>query len=146
MAIKRLLRRLNKDDFNTYIDDVKKLYEDLYDENERLRAENERLKSEAYKDEELASMQDELNKAIEARKQAWADANRGFPISEAEDNAISQWISEHEKKHGATDDQPRYTGAIGGAYTYEFVPTSIGVLGQVVCGTCNEKFVFQELF
>ena len=29
-------------------------------------------------------------------------------------------------------------GAIGGRYFYKFVPTSIGVSGQCICGKCHQ--------
>ena len=141
-----ILDKMHKEEFSNCIDDANRLYENLYAENERLRAENEQLKSEHYKDDELARMKDELAQANNrANHQAWKDALHGFPISEDEHAAISNWITEHEAKHASADGSPRNIGAIGGAYTYEFIPTSIGVLGQVECGSCSEKFVFREL-
>ena len=38
----------------------------------------------------------------------------------------------------------RAGGCIGGRYSYEFVSTSIGVIGIVKCN-CGAKFTFQDL-
>ena len=38
----------------------------------------------------------------------------------------------------------RAGGCCGGRYTYQFVPTSIGTVGEVIC-SCGEKFTFQDL-
>ena len=39
------------------------------------------------------------------------------------------------------EDRLRRGGTIGGSYHYEFIPTSIGTIGKVVCN-CGEEFVF----
>lgn len=38
----------------------------------------------------------------------------------------------------------KYAGAIGGAFTYSFTPTSIGVIVSVECGVCKEKLVLTD--
>ena len=60
----------------------------------------------------------------------------GFPISEEEDKKIKEWIEKRPKCN---------EGAIGGRYTYQFTPTSIGVIGTIIDGMTGEKFTFQEL-
>ena len=35
-------------------------------------------------------------------------------------------------------------GAIGGTFTYEFIPTSIGTIGTIKC-TCGDSFTFEDL-
>lgn len=109
-----------------------------------LREENNRLKSENYKDEELTMMQarvSELEKGLsEMRKY-------GFSISKEEHDAIMEWQRKHEEEvHGAVtlEQKMRRGGAIGGNYSYHFVPTSIGVFGKVKC-SCGAEFEFQEL-
>ena len=68
-------------------------------------------------------------------------AQHGFVIYNEEYEAIEQWKQKHEKeKHNGKMKH----GAIGGSYTYEFTPTSIGVIGSVKC-RCGEKFVFKEI-
>jgi hypothetical protein len=82
------------------------------------------------------------------------DAFRGsFQLEGVEAERAKAWIEEHDAKHVAEDDPPdddnpvavafhvagqRYAGAIGGAYTYEFTPTSIGDSVWVRC-SCGEK-------
>ena len=93
-----------------------------------LREENERLKSEHYKDEELAKMKEAYDRMKD-------EYGLGFPISRDEYSAIKTWIEGHH----------HYTQtAIGGAYSYEFTPTSIGIVGKVKC-TCGASFTFREL-
>ena len=64
-----------------------------------------------------------------------------FHITKEEDKAINAWVKNHifERHQGR-----RCTGAIGGSYTYEFTPTSIGEIGTVKC-TCGDEFCFREL-
>lgn len=121
------------------MEDIKKTLQKVYDHyrdvcntNDYLRKENERLKSEVYKDEELAKMKSEYDRMKE-------DYFRGFPISEEEHKKINEWIDEQMKKH------PGIGGAIGGRFTYEFLPTGIGTAGTIIDGFTGEKFNFQEL-
>ena len=115
---------------------VENVFQELYDHyrvivsrNEYLEKENARLKEDTYKDEELSKMKEQYEKM----KKAYF---LGFPISEEEDKEIKEWI---EKR-------PEFNeGAIGGRYTYQFTPTSIGMIGTVIDGMTGEKFTFQEL-
>ena len=100
--------------------------------NEHLREENARLKSDAYKDEELSKMKAELDKMK-------ADYYRGFPISKKEQEKIDEW------KRKQIQDSPSPRTAIGGRFTYEFYPTSLGISASVVDGMTKEKFEFREL-
>lgn len=89
----------------------------------RLSEQNRKLKEEHYKDEIVQRMQQRLD-------QMSADYYRGFPISEKEKAAIDAWKLAHEKEaHGGDS----YAGAIGGRYSYHFVPTSIGTSGVIRC-------------
>lgn len=50
--------------------------------------------------------------------------------------AIHGWMTSHDaEKHGG---KARPTGAIGGAFTYEFTPTSIGTVTTVRC-SCGDR-------
>ena len=94
---------------------------------ENLKKENAELKSEHYKDEQLSNMKDKLNRMEK-------DYYRGFPISEEEEAQINKFQDKYRK----------YYGAIGGAFTYKFTPTSIGVIGEVIAPN-NESLVFKDL-
>lgn len=105
-----------------------------------LEEENRKLKEENYKDEQLSEMKQKLEKM---QKDYW----RGFPISEEEEKAIEEWKDKHEEEvHGlkTLNDKIRAGGCIGGRYSYCFVPTSIGVIGKVVC-SCGAEFEFSEI-
>lgn len=100
----------------------------------RLGEQNRKLNEEYYKDELVQQMQQRLD-------QMSADYYRGFPISEKEKAAIDAWKLAHEKEvHGGDS----YAGAIGGRYSYHFVPTSIGTSGVIRC-SCGAEFEFQEI-
>lgn len=125
-----------------FIKNVKYHYEHCKAVNDRLKKENAELKDEHYKDEELQKW-----KAI--AEEARADCNRGFPISEREWEAVKAWMEQHDREAHSLDSDidaafTKRGGAIGGNYKYEFVPTSIGVVGTVIC-SCGESFTFQEL-
>ena len=105
-----------------------------------LEEENKKLKDNLYKDEELSSMENELNKMK-------SEYYRGFPISEDEENRINKWIENHEcEVHGIKTyaDKLVSHGCCGGRYTYEFIPTSIGTIGTVKCG-CGATFTFRDI-
>jgi hypothetical protein len=121
------------------MEDIKKTLQKVYDHyrdvcntNDYLRKEIEKVKSDTYKDEELAKMKSEYDRMKEAYF-------RGFPISEEEHKKINEWIDEQMKKH------PGIGGAIGGRFTYEFLPTGIGTAGTIIDGFTGDKFTFQEL-
>ena len=98
---------------------------------ERLRKENEELRDEKYKDEELARLKRRL-------EDVEYELYRGFPISEEEETKIKKWKEIHEIKHKGGH------GAIGGKYTYMFVPTGVGTIGEIKC-TCGESFCFSDI-
>lgn len=59
---------------------------------------------------------------------------RGFPISAEAESQINEWKKNH--RHNG--------GAIGGTFTYEFIPTSIGTIGTIKCA-CGDSFTFEDL-
>ena len=98
------------------------------------------------KDEEIQKLKEEIYELRYSN-------NKGvsFVVTEEELEQINAWQEEHIKKyHGGNS----YCGAIGGRFHYKFIPTSIGDIGYVYCGSCenNEKisedekcFCFREL-
>lgn len=93
----------------------------------RLKEQNKALQEDKWVDERLAEMKKQYNEMYE---NYW----RGFPITEEEKQAINKWLENHQHPGGA----------IGGIHTYEFVPTSIGVVGTIKC-SCGESFTFCDL-
>ena len=64
----------------------------------------------------------------------------GFPITEEENKAITEWQRKHDaEKHNlkTAHERLRASGVSGGRYFYRFVPTSIGTSGECVCGSCH---------
>lgn len=107
--------------------------------NERLAKENKELKDEHYRDKEICDLSKRLQEATQ-------DLRRGFPISEEKNRKIQAWIQKHDEEvHGADYKNHKYrkSSSIGGAYKYEFVPTSIGTFGTVIC-SCGARFDFGE--
>ena len=75
------------------------------------------------------------------------DLWRGLPISEKEKEAIDAWKKKHEEEvHGlkTAEDRIKAHGCCGGAYSYHFIETSIGVSGVIKCH-CGAEFQFQEI-
>jgi len=125
-----------------FIKNVKYHYEKCKATNDRLKKENVELRDEHYKDKELQKWRD-------AAHQAQDDLHRGFPISEKEWEAVKTWMEQHDREAHSLDSDDDSTfvkrgGAIGGNYKYEFIPTSIGVIGTVYC-SCGASFQFQEI-
>lgn len=94
---------------------------------EMLRVENDKLKTGIWREEEMARLKSKYDKMEK-------EYHRGFPISEQEQEVINQFIAEHRA----------YNGAIGGGFTYRFVPTSIGVAGSIVAMN-GDELTFREL-
>ena len=109
-------------------------YRAINNRNEYLSKENAKLKDEHYKDSELI----ELKKKYD---ELWNDANRGFSITKEESIKITEWMKEITKDE---DFQTKVGGAIGGRFKYEFIPTSIGVIGTITDSFSGKKLTFQE--
>ena len=73
------------------------------------------------------------NEELEKRLQ------NSFCVSDKEWKRIKKWQKTHEKACAASE-----SGAIGGRYSYIFLPTSIGIIGTVKC-VCGKEFCFKEL-
>lgn len=73
--------------------------------------------------------------------------NHGMDFKKLLKEKIKEWQLKHDaEKHGlkTMEQRLRAGGCCGGRYTYQFVPTSIGTIGEVIC-SCGEKFTFQDL-
>ena len=106
-------------------------YNTLLKRCDALDEENTRLQSEIRNEDGTAyfkNMVDSLNKKF----------NHGFEISDDESEKINEFIKEHDELHGKA-------GAIGGRFVYNFLPTSIGIIGTVQCISCDKCLVFREL-
>lgn len=88
------------------------------------------------KDVEIQKLQDEIDELKNRKNKEMA-----FVITPEEQEMINDWIEEHTNE---VHKGYLYTGPIGGSFTYKFIPTSIGDIGEVVC-SCGEKFCFREL-
>jgi hypothetical protein len=81
----------------------------------------------------------ELEKKLENKRKR-ANDTRSFAIEPKDVERIDEWKARHEaEKHNGSN----YAGAIGGRYTYEFTPTSIGIFGRVRC-TCGDHFDYDD--
>ena len=69
-------------------------------------------------------------------KKGWA-----FSVYPEEAEKIMAWEEKHikEKHHGNG-----YAGAIGGRFSYEFTPTSLGDIAVVKC-RCGGEFCFRDI-
>lgn len=142
--VKILYNRSNQELYNM-LDAIKETLEAREDVEQNLRKALAKARDEAYASDEMQQMKADLEKAR-------GDLYRGFGISEAEMEKISKWQKEHEAEvHNLKTLKQRAFagGAIGGSYTYEFIPTSIGVVGTCKCNRCkggkHGEFEFQSL-
>lgn len=122
------------DKVENILQDLYNHYRSVYNRCEYLSEEIKKVKSETYKDEELAKMKQEYDRM-------YADYNRGFAISKEESEKINAWMKEITKDE---DFQTKVGGAIGGRFKYEFIPTSIGVIGTITDSFSGKKLTFQE--
>lgn len=119
--------------------DIENILNEKDEQIKKLQEEVNQLKDEHYKDEKLIELQNNLKRIKD-------DSLRGFPISEEEKKSIEEWKMKHLKKMhwDKKNNTSQSVGAIGGRFTYRFIPTGIGVIGEIEC-TCGEKFCFQEI-
>lgn len=141
----KILHNHSNQELYNMLDAIKETLEAREDVEQNLREALAKARNEAYASNEMQQMKIELEKAQ-------GDLYRGFGISEEEMEKISRWQEEHEAKvHNLKTLKQRAFagGAIGGSYTYEFIPTSIGVIGTCKCNKCkggkHGEFEFQSL-
>ena len=129
-----LLKKIKMDNFNEHIKEIVATVEAQDAVISALNEENNFLKNKYDENEEIKELKRRL------REESYKNLN-GFPITEEEMKAIKEWQKKHEEEvHNGSS----YVGAIGGRYSYHFVPTSIGTSGTVKC-VCGAEFEFQEI-
>lgn len=92
------------------------------------------MRDELYKDKELRDLRNENNGLKKELKNS-------FPITDEEQKKIDEWMDEWFKTKREGN---RYMGAIGGGFTYSFMPTGIGILGKVIAPD-GKELVFREI-
>lgn len=112
---------------NECIDSINERFNDLIESNQSLQERLKEIQDEKWADDRLQQMREELERMRR-------DYYRGFPISDDEQKKIDQWMKNHTHP----------CGAIGGAHSYIFTPTSIGTVGKIKC-MCGEEFTFVDL-
>lgn len=69
----------------------------------------------------------------------YSDYQPAYGLFKEQRDAIDRWIIEHDaSRHVQPGRRQRYTGASGGAYTYEFTSTTLGVSTTVRC-SCGDR-------
>lgn len=63
-----------------------------------------------------------------------------FELNDIEQAHANEWIEQHNR-----DEPVSYTGAIGGRYVFEFIPTSINVVKSVRCSVCGASEHLTEI-
>ena len=119
--------------FDDAMNSIKLRYQSLQDIIEKLLKENQELRSGVFA---TNYVQEALANAEKIRN----EYRLGFPMTEEEVQKAEKWMKEHtESAHKGES-----FGAIGGQYTYEFTPTSIGVLCGVRC-SCGAHITLTDL-
>ena len=62
-----------------------------------------------------------------------------FHVADKDYQRAKEWSGQHDQeKHTPPGKTSRYSGAIGGAYTWCFTPTNIGTVVKIKC-SCGEE-------
>lgn len=93
----------------------------------------QRLKAEAYKDDEIKRLTAKITELEDG-------ISYGYPVSKEEWGEIVKWQRSWFKRKRGSD---TYTGAIDGAFIYQFRPTSLGIIAKVIAPD-GEAFVFRD--
>ena len=109
------------------LNSIETRFEELVQANKSLYKRLQELKEEKWADDRLTEMKDKLQTMSE-------EYYRGFHITTEQEARINEWKKNHQHNGGT----------IGGVFTYEFTPTSIGTIGTIKC-VCGESFTFENL-
>lgn len=118
-------------DFQTALLHVKDAYEELEDKNRRLQERIAYLEDEKLKDKEIEKYKKEAEDAREALR-------NGFAIPSSIYKKMTNWQVKHVKEKHCIDGREIGCGAIGGRFTWSFIPTGIGTLATCTCN-CGES-------
>lgn len=106
--------------------------------------EKERMKEKVRQYEEEINADVRIQELTSRLEELQGELLRSFRIYEDEEAAVTKWKEKHDiEAHGVDtfDKKMRAGGAIGGRYTYEFYPTSIGTAGVCVCNKCKRRAI-----
>lgn len=99
----------------------------------RLFQENKEL----LENEIIQDLKNEVSELLRQRNELY-QKNR-FELSDRQEEKIKHWENTHD-----CSTRGQYKGAIGGRYTYKFIPTSIGVFCTVKC-SCGAELDASEI-
>lgn len=78
-------------------------------------------------------------KSVQADIKEFTDYQPAYYLSKEQREAAGEWVKKHDaERHIAPGKKHRYSGAIGGAYTWCFTSTSLGVVTTLEC-SCGER-------
>lgn len=123
---------MEKSQFSRALDELSNDWQRQFDMRCALEDENLKLKSGVYKDELVIALQKKC-RDLERR------IKTGFTLTDEEVDVEREFRNFHDKIHR----EESCRGAVSYCYTYEFIPTSLGVFGSVTCSYCGEKCDFQ---
>lgn len=127
--------QIQEKEINKLIDELHWQLNELVRINTDARQRNQELLNEHFKDETLAKLKTERDKAVQ-------DSHRGFPITESELKTINAWRKKHDTE--VHNNPQQYHGACGGGYEYSFYPTGIATFGECICTSCKSKAIKEK--
>lgn len=131
----KLFNNLKRKDLEKDLENISTNFDFLLKQNEKMSEEIEELKSEHYKDKEIKRLREENTRILE-------NIHRGFEITEEDAKKISEWKLNHEinvHKLDTVEKRIRSGGVSGGKWSYEFVPTGIGIFSKCICNSCERR-------
>ena len=117
------------------IEDLKQTLLYMTHNNDRLQRKFNELYDEKWADTTLQNMKKEL-------EQVKQNMHRGFPINEADNKKINNWILKHDEE--VHNNPNHYHGVSGGGYEYSFYPTGLGTIGYCICENCKRRAIKEK--
>lgn len=117
------------------IEDLKQVLLMMTHNNNRLQRQFNELWDKNWENNQLQEMKQELERVKQ-------NMHRGFPIDEADNKKINNWILKHDEEiHNNVN---HYHGVFGGGYEYSFHPTGLGTIGYCICGICKSRAIQEK--